>query len=157
MVDNRQGVQMDSRDWQNFQAAIKRIPEQMNKRREILKVIRPATKHTRNKLKQLVARHDNTGTLEDSVGNITGRNRTFPNVLVGYRVRGRYRGFHGHLVEYGTKARYRGKGKKKSYTGVMPAFGLVKKAAEQSEAQSVAELEKRIAKYTEQAIAKSFR
>ena len=155
MVDNRQGIYFDSQDWANFQKAIKRIPSQMDKRRELLRVIRPATKHTVSRLKSLVARHDNTGNLEDSVGTITGTSKTFPNVLVGYRVRRGFKGFHGHIVEHGTNARKkRGNG---AYTGSMPALNLVDKASKQSEAQSVQELEKRVAKYTEQAIAKAFR
>ena len=155
MLDNRQGIYFDSKDWANFQAAIKRIPQQMDKRREILKVIRPATKHTVKTLKNLVAKHDHSGHLEDSVGTITGLSRDYPNVLVGYRVKRGFKGFHGHLVEAGTRPRY--KKKNKAYTGVMPALGLVKKASDQSERESVAALEKRVAKYTEQAIAKAFR
>ncbi|MCO6358549.1 hypothetical protein [Roseivirga pacifica] len=155
------GVYLDTAEWEAFVKAVKQVPTEF-KRHELLKVIRPACKPTVMALKRIVSKHDHTGNLEDSVGTITGKNKGFPNVLVGYRRNSRYKGYHGVFLEHGTKPRYRrGKGrlfsKKNKYTGVMPAFNLVEKAAKESEAQATQALEKAVVKYTEKAIAKAFR
>lgn len=162
-----EGVRIDEREWRRFQSAVKRIPEKYQRRR-VLPVLRKSTPHTISALRRQVSRHDNSGALWDAVGNITGKSKDFPNVLVGYRV-GRYRGFHGHLVEKGTKQRFRRRkntsalggfskrGRKKITTGSMPAFGLVEKAAKESEAAAIRELEVQMLRFTEKELKKIFK
>lgn len=150
-----------------FEDAVKKLPLQY-KRQELLKPLRRSTEPTIKALKRQVTKHTDSGNLYDSVGNITGKSKSFPNVLVGYRV-GRYSGFHGHLVEHGTKPRFRGskkdtrvlrRGKYRKgriYTGEMPALNLVKKAHKESEQQAVQKLEQEMLRHTEKILNKLFK
>ncbi|MCE7996427.1 MAG: hypothetical protein HEP71_30900 [Roseivirga sp.] len=154
--------------WDKFTEAMKRIPQE-HKRVVLLRVLRRSTKHAIRSIRAELRQHDDDGDLWDSVGNITGKSKTFPNVLVGYRVRGRYKGYHGHLIEHGTKQRFRRRkntkasqvfgrrGRKAISTGRMPAFNIIKKAAAASQAQSIQLLEEEVARQTETILAKLFK
>lgn len=152
---------------EEFEQAVKKIASQF-KRQELLKPLRRSTEPTIKALRLLVTKHTDSGNLYDSVGNITGKSKSFPNVLVGYRV-GRFSGFHGHLLEFGTKPRFRGTKKSTAVlrrgkyrrgrisTGTMPALHLVEKAHEASQNAAVAKLEQEMLRHTEKILNKVFR
>lgn len=154
--------------WKEFEEAVKKIPNEF-KRDIVLRVLRRSTRHAIVAIRGQLGQHDDDGDLWGSVGNITGKSQTFPNVLVGYRVKGSYKGFHGHLLEHGTKHRFRrrkgtkarqvfGKrGRKAISTGSGRAFNIVRKAAAASQAQSVALVEAEMVKVTEKLLKKLFK
>lgn len=170
------GGDVQLKGYREFQRAVEKIPTRF-KRDALLKVLRRSTGYTIRAIRNQLNRHDNTGNLWNSVGNITGKSREFPNVLVGYRVRGtfknsyekrgrgRYKGHHGHLLEYGTGERYRGPKKstrlkafrRRISTGKGPALHIVENAARQSHEQSVKLLEKEAARFVKMELKKLFK
>lgn len=81
-----------------FLREVEKLPDRM-KRNELLKVLRRSSKPTIQAAKRNI--HSRSNRLGKSIGNITGKNREYPNVMVGPRVKGKNEGFHGHLVEFG--------------------------------------------------------
>jgi len=152
----REGSSIDIEGWKKFEKAVKSIPLEY-KRRELLTPLRRSAIPTVKALRRQVTKHTDSGTLYDSVGTITGTSKTFPNVLVGYRVDETFRGFHGLFLEEGTEARFR-KGAKggRISTGKMPALRLVEKAAKASEQEAIRALESEMLAHTKKILAKVF-
>jgi hypothetical protein len=148
--------------WKQFQEKVKAIPSKF-KRQAMLPVLRKSTGSTIRAVRSELRKHDSSGNLWQSVGNITGKSKTFPNVLVGYRIKGQYKGFHGHFLEHGTKQRFRGskagstRRKRKISTGAARGFNIISTAAKTSEAAAVAELEREMLIFTEKELSKLFR
>jgi len=152
--------------FEQFAYQVSQIPDKYQ-RAEVLKVLRKCTSPTIRAIRSQVIKHDNSGNLWQSVGNITGKSKTFPNILVGFRVRNGYKGFHGHILEHGTQERFRRKKRTSAFgvvrngknisTGKMPALNLVKKGANASESQAIAEAERQMLAFTEKQLKKIFR
>ncbi len=94
-------------------AQLKKMPEKA-KRTTLLKIMRRVTGPVADAARAEVAQIQEkafsegrfpTGNLYDSIGNITGRSKEFPNIQIGPRAKGNYKGWHGHLVHYGTGQR----------------------------------------------------
>lgn len=83
-----------------MQGAIKGLPDKM-KRTELLKIMRRVAKPTAEAAKRNLKSRNVTGVLEKSIGNITSKNKKYPNILVGPRIKGKHGGYYGHLVEFG--------------------------------------------------------
>jgi hypothetical protein len=153
---------IELKGWKEFQEKVKAIPEKY-KRQALLPVLRKSTGSTIRAVRSELRKHDSTGNLWQSVGNITGKNKSFPNVLVGYRIKGQYKGFHGHFLEHGTKQRFRGSKSGSAFrrgrisTGSARGFNVIAKAAQVSEAAAVAELEREMLIFTEKELSKLFR
>ena len=84
--------------YDKFLKAVQTLPDKM-KRQETLKLLRRVTKPTIAAAKAKVPEKE--GKLKRSIGNITGKSKTYPNVMVGPRAKGKHEGFHGALVECG--------------------------------------------------------
>lgn len=118
-----------------FLKEVQQLPDRL-KRRETLKLLRRVTKPTIMAAKANV--RSRSGRLERSIGNITGKSKTYPNVLVGPRVKGNHAGFHGHLVEFGHGGPH-----------PAPAHPFMRPAYEQTKGQVSEDAAKKIAKYLE--------
>jgi HK97 gp10 family phage protein len=142
--------------WDAFLKTVEKLPDRQ-KRSEILKVLRrvakPMVSAARSRVRiadRVVYRYVRGGrieqeprTLQKSIGIITGRNRNYPNVLVGPRAGGRkkYDGWFGHFLEFGTR-------NAPAFPFMRPAFNQTKTTSVQlSEKLIAAQLQKSIDKY----------
>lgn len=111
-------VNSDIQGFDELQRRLKRAPDKV-KRRELLKIIRVQTRPTIQAARQrapissephsrysggVEVRTYDPGNLRRSIGNITSKNRKYPNILVGPKAgaKKKYDGFYGHFVEFGT-------------------------------------------------------
>lgn len=144
--------------YDKFLKAIEKLPDK-TKRSEMLKLIRKTTKPTILAAKANI--NDQSGRLARSIGNITGKSKTYPNILVGPRIKGNHAGFHGHLVEFGTKKhviwqKYKTKNgriirRRIEHPGSKP-HPFMKPAFESTKGLVSKDLEVRIAKYLEKKV-----
>lgn len=121
-----------------FQRKIEALPDKM-KRAELLKLLRRSTKPTIAAAKRHVPKK--SGRLQRSIGNITGKSKTYPNVLVGPRARGKHGGFHGALVEFGHGG-----------PSPAPAHPYMRPAIDETKGQVSKEAAEQIAKYLQKTI-----
>lgn len=121
--------------FEEFKRAVEQLP-QKQKRSEILKVIRRSTKPTIDAARRLVPKK--SGRLQRAIGNITSKNKEYPNILVGPRARGKHEGFHGALVEFGHGG-----------PSPAPANPYMRPAFEQTKNGVSEDLANKIAKYIE--------
>lgn len=108
-------VGLDDKDWNRFLNLIT-VFGGAPKRGEILTIIRKSIKPVMLAAQREAARietgpnYQGVGNLYDSIGIITGRSRTFPNLQVGARIQKSFKGLHAWMVEHGTKRRSTAKG-----------------------------------------------
>lgn len=121
-----------------FERQLKRLPEKQ-KRSEILKVLRKVTRPLIQAARANI--NDHTGNLSRSIGNITGKSREYPNILVGPRAKGKNRGQHGHLVEAGHGG-----------PKAAPAHPYMKPAIDQTSNLISKDMEQKIAKHLQKTI-----
>jgi len=121
-----------------FQRKIEQLPDKM-KRNELNKVLRRVAKPTVAAAKRHVPVKE--GRLQRSIGTITGKSRTYPNILVGPRAKGKHGGFHGALVEFGHGG-----------PSPAPAHPYMRPAIDETRGQVSSDAADKIAKYLQKTI-----
>lgn len=134
--------------YQEFVKAVKTLDDKM-KKREIVKIWRRVAKPTLTAAKQKVP--VKSGRLKRSLGLVTGKSKTYINVLVIARRKGQYRGNHAHLVEYGHIIRHPKTGR---IIGHAPPQPFMRPAWDQTKTAATANTEKLLAKHIEKTIQK---
>lgn len=108
-------VGLDEKEWGRFLNLIS-VFGGAPRRGEILTLIRKSIKPVMLAAQKEAARietgpkYRGVGNLYDSIGIITGRSRSFPNLQIGARVTKSFKGFHAWMVEHGTERRSTKKG-----------------------------------------------
>lgn len=98
-------IHVDKLDLRKVEKKFKSLPERV-KRTHLLRAERSAANPLRKQIKNEVKqKHNVTGNLAKSIGNVTGKSKENPQIFVGARVRGRHKGHHAHWIEMGTEER----------------------------------------------------
>ena len=135
MASTRNTFEIEGYD--KFLLEVQRLPDKL-KRNELLKLLRRSSQPTIAAAKRNVRKK--SGKLERSIGNITGKNREYPNIMVGPRAKGKHEGFHGHLIEFG----HGGPHPAPAFPFMRPAYDETKMAVSKDASGKVAKyLEKR--------------
>lgn len=125
------------------------------KRSTLLKIIRrvtgPVVAAARHEVAQIEEKAFSegrfpTGNLMESIGNITGRSKEYPNIQVGPRAKGRFKGAHAQLIEFGTKNRTNRYGKNR---GKVTANPFMQRAFDSTFPRVKTDFEKQVAKEVE--------
>jgi len=106
----------------------------------------PETKYFDNSEKAFSEGRFPTGNLMESIGNITGRSKEYPNIQVGPRAKGRFKGAHAQLIQFGTKNRKNRYGKNR---GKVTANPFMQRAFDKTFPRVKSDFEKQVAKEVE--------
>ena len=137
--------------WDKLTQEVLKMPLKL-KRQPLLRVLRSSTSPVIRAVRKRVP--EESGVLKRSVGNITGKNKEFPNILVGYRKTKAFdrKGFDnralGTVLEFGTDQRFT-KGRRKKSTGLVKGQSIYQQAFDESKDQVIPALEKKVAKMLE--------